>query len=213
MAGKSEYSPDCLPTYAESISSNVECTYPGSNTVARARSALISTLVTTQITPHLHSNFLSGLSTSTLLIVPTNVAQLQPPQSSGDDSKGPWVPEPTFLQETVVGFPSVENLTLIRLQGQENNLGFWCQPIVISDLGQNLRCTLQSEGHHVVGVSGSEATMSSEGWRTIKKKTLQSGEIRVEVSMREINLRIENVMGLYETRTGKAIVVKVEIGG
>lgn len=213
MAGKSEYSSDCPPSYAESTSSNLDSTSPGSNTVARARSALISTLVTTDILPRLHSNFLSGLSTSTLLIVPTNVSQLQPPQTSGDESKDSWVPEPTFLQEIVVGFPSVENLTLIRLQGQENNLGFWCQPIVISELEHNLRCTLQSEGHHVVGVSGSGERTASEGWRTVKKKTLQSGEVRIEVFMKEINLRIENAMGLYETRTGKAIVVKVEIGG
>jgi hypothetical protein len=31
--------------------------------------------------------------------------------------------------------------------------------------------------------------------------------------VRDVSLRTENVMGLYETRGGKALVIKVAIGG
>jgi hypothetical protein len=38
------------------------------------------------------------------------------------------------------------------------------------------------------------------------------GEVRVGIRMRDVSLRTENVMGLYETRAGKALVIKVAIG-
>lgn len=213
MAAKSDPSPDGLPSYSESISSSLNTTPSLPNNVARARSALIFNLITSQIVPHLHSSVLSGLSSTTLLIVPSNVSQLQPPQTSNADSKTSWNPEATFPQETIVGFPSAENLLLIRLQGQENSLGFWSQPVVVSELEQQLRSQLQKDGHRMIGGNALQRTASNVEWRTREKKALQTGEASAEVGIKEMSLRIENAMGLYETRTGKAIVVKVEVGG
>ncbi len=213
MAGKSDPSFDGLPSYPESVSSSTYPTPSIPNKVARARSALISTLVTTQLLPHLHSNVLSGLSNTTLLIIPTNVSELQPPHSSNVDAIDSRTSEATHLQERVVGFLSSENLTLVRLQGQENSLGFWCQPTVVIELEHHLRSQLQREGQRVVGGNASQRRVSNAEWRTIEKKPLQTGEAGIEVGIKEISLRTENTMGLYETRTGKAVVVKVEVGG
>ena len=42
---------------------------------------------------------------------------------------------------------------------------------------------------------------------------LADGEARIATDFKEITLRLENEMGLFETRSGMAIVVKTEIGG
>ena len=49
-------------------------------------------------------------------------------------------------------------------------------------------------------------------WKGVERKGLGEGQARVRVQVQEVCLRLENEMSLYETRTGKAIVVKVEIG-
>lgn len=222
MTKQFDRSSDGLPSYSESISSALP------NNIASARTALISNLAETHIKPHLHSNALSGLSRTTLLVIPSNVSPLQPPQPSSSSSKGAWDSDSTFPGETIVGFPDDENLTLIRLQGQENSLGFWCQPAVVVELEQQLRSQLQREGHRIVGgnemaspssptlkKSGSvfQRTASNAEWRTVERKSLRDGEASIEVGVKEICLRMENVMGLYETRTGKALNVRVEVGG
>lgn len=102
---------------------------------------------------------------------------------------------------------------MIRLEGQENSLGFWCQPRVVFELEQQLRSQLQREGLRVVGCNASQRAVSNVDWRTIERKPLKTSEASIEVGMQEISLRTENAMGLYETRTGKAVVVKVEFGG
>lgn len=213
MTEKFDTSFNGLPSYSESTSTSLNSTPTLPTHVARARSVLISTLVTTQIIPCLHSNVLSGVSSTTLLMVPSNVSQLQPPQSNIAGPTGSWASEAALSQETVVGFPTAENPTLVRLQGQENSLGFWCQPAVVLELNQQLCSQLQQDGYRVVGGNTSQRSMSNVEWRTIAKKPLATGEATIEVGMGEISLRIENAMGLYETRTGKAVVVKVEIGG
>ncbi len=85
--------------------------------------------------------------------------------------------------------------------------------MVVFELEQHLCSQLQREGYQVVGGSASQRTVFNVEWRTVEKKPLQTGEASIEIGIKEISLRIENAMGLYETRTGKAVVVKVEVGG
>ncbi len=49
-------------------------------------------------------------------------------------------------------------------------------------------------------------------WSTIQKESLGDGEISVQAETTEICLRTENAMGLYETRSGKAVVVRLNVG-
>ena len=226
MAKNPTSSPDGLPSYSESITSPSTPSATLPQNLANARSSLILSLITTHILPHLHTTALSGLSSSTLLIIPSNISTLQPPSSNG--AKDPSGQEETFRGETVVGFPSAENLSLVRLHGQENSLEFWRQPAVIRELEQQLRAQLRREGHRVVGdetenpKSGSNGKQSgsffkkktpSAEWQTPIVEPLGDGEVRTVVELMDATLRIENEMGLYETRTGKAVVVKVDVGG
>ena len=226
MAEKSRPSADNPPSYSESVDSASRSTPSIPRNIAQARTALISDLISTQITPRLHTNALSGLSNMTLLIVPTNVSSLQSSQSgTAEDKSGATAASPT---ETILGFPSTDNVALIRLQGQENSFGFWTQSVVISELWERLCSQLQGEGYRVArgcqyttpedfGIDGSgqspQITAPRTDWSTIQKEPLQAGEANVEVGVQEISLRIESLMGLYETKNGKAVVVKVEIGG
>ncbi|KAF6228367.1 hypothetical protein HO133_008097 [Letharia lupina] len=208
MISKSDASSDGLPSYSESVRSpqqNHSPSYLPQN-IAAARTSLISSLLTTYITPHLHESALSGLASTTLILVPSNVSSLQPPGETG--SKG--------ASETIVGFPSSENLTMVRLHGQENSLEFWRQLAVMQELGQQMRTHLRNSGHRVIGdneTSLQGPKSPNADWRTVPKETLGNGEVRVQVETMDICLRTENDMGLYETKTGKAVVVKVDVGG
>ena len=215
MDSKSSSLSDGPPSYTESLNSpqhNNSPSYLPQN-IAAARTAVISSLLINYITPHLYGSALSGLASTTLILIPSNVSSLQPPSKTGsqaslDSKDGP-------PRETIVGFASAENLTLIRLHGQENSIQFWRQPIVIQELGQQLRSHLLISGHRVVGdnetsIQGSNPPIAD--WRTVPKLDLEKEDVRTRVCIMEICLRVENDMGLYETRTGKAVVVKMDVG-
>ena len=208
MNSKASQSSDGLPSYSESVPSpepHFSPSYLPQN-IAAARTALVSSLLSTYITPHLHQSALSGISCTTLILVPSNVSSLHPSGNVGP--RGPT--------ETIVGFPSADNLTMLHLHGYENSVEFWRQLAVLQELGQQLRTHLRMSGYQVTRDSGASHQGSSPPnaeWRTVQEKTLGDGEVRVRVETMEICLRAENDMGLYETRTGKAIVVKVNVGG
>lgn len=208
MDSKSDLSPDRLPSYSESVRSpqhNSSSGYLPQN-IATARTALISSLLTTYITPRLRESALSGLSSTILILIPSNVSSLQPCNKLV--SKDP--------SETIVGFPSAENLKMVRLHGQENSLEFWQQSAVTQELGQQMRSHLRNSGHQVIEDSENSSQGSKSpnaDWRTVQREILGSGEVRTRVEMMEIFLRTENDMGLYETKSGKAVVVKMNVGG
>lgn len=209
-------STDDLPPYSESVRSPQQYSLPSNlrQNIAAARSALIESLLTTHIIPHQQVSALSGLASTTLILIPSNVSSLQPPSQTG--SKGLPGSEDGFPGETIVGFPSVENLTMVRLHGQENSIEFWRQLAVIQELGQQLRTHLQNSGYQVIRDNETSLHGPNSGstdWRTVQKEALRDGEVKVRVDLTEICLRVENDMGLYETRTGKAVVVNVDVGG
>ena len=118
--------------------------------------------------------------------------------------------------ETVIGFPCAENPTMIRLRGQENSLEFWRQVPVAQDLEQQLRSHLQDSGYQVIGddrASRQKTNPPTADWSTVHKEILGDGEASFQIEIKEIFLRTENDMGLFETKTGKAVVVSVNVGG
>ena len=219
---------DPPPSYAESIAASPN-PIPFSSAFTTTRSGIISSLLSTHIHPHLHRSARNGLSSRTLLLIPSNVSTLRPvPEVSVDPGSylNPFQTSSNstaFINETVIGFPSSENILLIRLQGDANSLEFWHQDTVIRDLTTRLQAELGGVGLRVVAGSDRDMTDQSAqkkrapnarvGWRPVDERALRDGEVRVGIEMRDVSLRVENVMGLYETRGGKAIVIKVEFGG
>ena len=222
-------SKDLPPSYTDSMNASSSVLIDAQPIHSEQRSAnrtsIISALLTTQIVPHLQECALKGLSKSTMLLIPSNNKSLQPP-SSGDNKESLVS---AFPGEIVVDFPSTENIHLVRLRGVENTLEFWHQQPVLNQLERQLkvwflqgRYTLFGERNQDVQ-PGSDRELNSRqldtgiytrpDWRYAEEQIIEDGEVRLGVEMREVCLRIENEMGLYETRTGKAVVVRVQLGG
>lgn len=204
------FSSDGPPSYSESLT-NAAFSLPSLSFYPQhqsaTRTAIISDLIRTHITPHLHVSARSGVSQSTLVLVPSNVSALIPPTIASIDSKDTQSKHGSFDGEDLVGFPTGENISMVRLRGEEQTIEFWCQSAVVRELEQRLRETLQRDKLDV-----SIRVSSDVQWRHLKEKALVEGEARVGAEMKEICLRIENQLGLYETRTGKALIVRVEFG-
>ena len=98
---------------------------------------------------------------------------------------------------------------------------------MIRELDTQLKDELRRGGHRVVGHEDEGSQGPSEAqreafvrkdsfrsaeWKFSKVKAVGRGDVEVGVEFREICLRVENEMGLFETRAGKAIVVRVEFG-
>ena len=233
---------DGLPTYEES--SATQFLLPSSQTslpqhLSATRNARISQLFNTEIYPYLCEQALSGLAQSTLILVPSTTTALQP----APILEGKATEAPQFPGETIVGFPSENHVTLVRLRGEENALEFWKQPSVIRELGSHVRVCLRDTGHNVSsaeddipvispppdrsepsiakrGLFGWKSRTSSDAvsptltseWRIVVEKPLSEGEVRIKVAVQDVSLRTASDLGLYETRTGKAIVIRIEVG-
>lgn len=165
-------------------------------------------MVDSHILPHLHNHPI------TLVLVPSSVATLTPEFTSSNSATSP-----PFPGESIVGLQSSVNPTVIRLSGVENGLEFWRRAPVIGELDNQLGEKLGDLGYRLDCGSSKLKAQSSRiagsqnaDWKGVKQKALIEGEARVTVEAREVCLRIVNEMGLYETRTGKAVVVRLEVG-
>lgn len=165
-------------------------------------------LVESHILPRLH-----GDPITTLVLIPSNVSTLIPETTS-------LTSPAAFSHESIVGFYSTANPTIIRLSGAENALEFWGRGAVIGELENQLRMRLSEVGYRVIHGSPNAKTQASSriagsqdvDWKGVERKSVTEGEARVTAEIKEVCLRIENEMGLYETRTGRAVIVKVELG-
>ena len=199
-------SSDGLPSYSELVGDSPLPLSPfeqSSQNRSAAQTVIINDAISNHITPHWHTNALSGLSQSTLILVPCNVSDL----IESVDAKDPQSTPDGFPGEVVVGFPTSENLSVVRLRNGEHTVEFWRQESAIEELERRL-CEMLQRDRLKVFV---RAPPDSQ-WRHAQEKALAQGEARVGAEMRHVCLRIENQLGLYETRTGRALVVRVEFG-
>ena len=215
-----DLSSDDLPSYSETLTDTSPPSLP--QNLASVRKARIRSLLETHIKPHLLDTTLAGLSRSTLVLIPSHVPSLTP--SLGNDSRDHLDRQASFPGEKIAGFSDAGNLTLIRLQGQENSFEFWRQLPVIQELERALQEHLESD--KIVGdvdESVLPARPESRGWfkkkasassvpqqKTERFKASRDSRVKSEVELQDVSLRTENAMGLYETKTGKAIVIKVD---
>ncbi|KAI4273349.1 MAG: hypothetical protein LQ337_004698 [Flavoplaca oasis] len=180
------------PPYTESLTNSQPAT---------SLDCRVNTLISTHILPHI-----SNKSTTTLVLVPFDVTPLfaQPANESSKDATPLAYPG-----EKLVGFDSDEQPLLIRLSQADGGLAFWGIPAVLRELTTQLIQTVRSMGYRVV--PNAESSVGGE-WRPADKEPLANGQARLLVEVKEVCLRIENEMGLYETRSGMAVVVCVELG-
>ena len=289
---------DRIPSYEESLQQGAKSTstlehskikplpLPGQLSAVRAHR--INAIIETYISPLLNSQLSSGLSKTTLVLVPSNVAALQPLSSSTDQERNGFDDGSSAgysnQEDVVIGFPSSQYIKLVRLHGGEAyTLEFWRQPAVLAELDSTLKAWLEKSGFrlHIAKptslppssksagevVVPSPTTTSSQAsspktkrgffsrnsrkpqsgqttahghaeektdtpasasasavsppppppptssWSVVHEEALERDHVRVKVGLQDVCLRIVTDMGLYETRTGKAVVVDIEIGG
>ncbi|KAL9021690.1 MAG: hypothetical protein Q9185_001054 [Variospora sp. 1 TL-2023] len=195
-----------LPTLTQSSTDAPPPSYSESLNAENHFTSRVSTVVDLHIFPHLAVDH----ATTTIILVPSNISTLIASPAS-----------PLEKSETLVGFPSSHNPTVIRLLGPDNRLEFWQRAAVLRELSCQLCERLRAQGFNIASnpretrlgqtparISGSRDV----DWKTVEPRALTDGEARVSVEKEEVCLRIENDMGLYETRTGRAIVVRVDVG-
>ncbi|KAL9045542.1 MAG: hypothetical protein Q9214_001430 [Letrouitia sp. 1 TL-2023] len=216
---------DALQASSSSPSSSATPPYILSSQRSANRTAITKALLNEKIIPHLQQSILYGLSKSTLLFVPSDIAVLQPTSTGGVESEL----LPRFPGETIVDFPSSENPSLARLRGAENSFAFWRQQTALAELELQLQDWFRAGGYTVLGeeIPDVEATPINQAkkmkkseidsypgssWSYEEELPLRNGEVRTNVEIREVCLRIENEMGLYETRAGKVVMVRVQLG-
>ncbi|KAI4155506.1 MAG: hypothetical protein LQ340_000959 [Diploschistes diacapsis] len=127
--------------------------------LTEARTVRINNAITSHILPHFQTAVASGLSRATLILFP--VADRAEEYLHNPKSNNP-APE-------VIGFPSTENIYVIRLEGKENTLDFWRQPAVIRELEGMLESRLQVNGYQVWALPGDPALAQTSS-RSSRKK-------------------------------------------
>ncbi|KAI9891275.1 MAG: hypothetical protein M1814_002965 [Vezdaea aestivalis] len=180
-----------------------------STKLSQTRLARITTLIQKTILPHLTSQFQSGLSRSTLILFPTDTSA---------ESDSAELTEP-------LGFKAADNLRVIRLEGEENVLGFWRQGAVIQQLAAELRVLLGAAEEQVeaLPVQHGESGIRTSGlrglWRERKEviavamvpRLPRAGEVEVKVVLEEVVVRTVSPMGLYDTKVDEAVVVSATV--
>ncbi|MCJ1406155.1 hypothetical protein MMC19_000220 [Ptychographa xylographoides] len=208
--------------------------------LSTVREQRINNIIQAYIDPLLQEQSLSGLSKTTFVLVPSNTSTLQSPKKGSHDIiEGTGDSLSHDNQESIVGFPSADYVKLVRLHGAEYNIEFWRQPAVIKELDSALKARLQASGHRMAddsppqpvspavpdppkakrgffGQKPKPAPVASQApinnWRFAEGARLDPDHVRVKVGLQEVCIRVVTDMGLYETRTGKAVVVNIEIG-
>lgn len=203
------------------------------------REQRIHILTSTYIQPLITEQGLSGLYKTIIVLIPSNIAGLNEPDVVVEQQ----------ADNMIHGLPAEEHVKIVRLKGEENRMEFWRQPVVLDQLGRELRSRLQAAGHHLHSSTTGESTLASSipttarssgwsnvfrrmisnkedvlepipgmtgsGWKAEEKKSsrrIGPGEVSVEVDVRTICMRVLTSFGLWETRTGDAISVTIEVG-
>ncbi|KAL8660443.1 MAG: hypothetical protein Q9202_006523 [Teloschistes flavicans] len=157
---------------------------------------------------------LSNHPTTIVILVPSNISTLI--CTSQEPFKN-TLNTGAFAGEKIMGFGSDEKAAIIRLAGAENRLEYWQHEAAIANLETCLDGELKARGYQVTcgpkknapaRIAGShESNWKPSHWQSLTEETA-----RIMVDIDEVCIRLENEMGLYETRTGNCIVIKVEVG-
>ncbi|KAL8690557.1 MAG: hypothetical protein Q9218_004022 [Villophora microphyllina] len=191
------------PPYSESVN-----TTPSSNALPTRASALIDTYVLPQLSKDL---------TTIVILVPSDVPTLAGALQSLSSKNAFTGARPG---QNIIGFGSHEKPFIFRLTGADNWLAYWRHAAALQELENQLREELYAQGYQVAPCFPpvhSQAHIRIPGsheadWSYVESKALKEHEARITAKIDEICLRTQNEMGLYESRTGKAIIIKVEFG-
>ena len=228
---------DSPPSYTETSKPNLSHGAVLGCRLAAVQSERIDRLLEACIKPLLESQVASGIAKTTFILIPSdsrgleeaNFAREWPP----DRQDGRLKSKAHEQLETVEGFPAEEDVKAIRLHGEDNTARFWKQPDVMRDLGIQLRGQLglppepiESKPSYNMPAPEPRSEQKRPFWKS-RKVPQQTKDFRTEVletsstseprmavsvTVEDICVRYMTPVGLYDTRNGSAIVLRVRFG-
>ncbi|MCJ1303040.1 hypothetical protein MMC08_005846 [Hypocenomyce scalaris] len=242
MASLKDLSPDDegIPTYEESVLAGATAAaasdhpksipQPGAhlpNQLTETRSQRIHSIITAYLLPLLTSQALSGLYKTTFILVPSNISSLPSTASEetvvgfpsddhlqlvrlhGSEHSLEFWRQPAVIRELEVELKARLTASGHRVE-EEQRLSPTAAAPPTSPKASKRSFFSRRGSEKTAAVSGPVARTST--WSTPTPALLGSGQVRVKVGLQDVCLRVVSEMGLYETRTGMAVVVGVEIG-
>lgn len=225
---------DSPPSYTESSTPNLSHGAALGIRLAAVQSERINRLLEACVKPLLESQVASGIARTTFVLIPSdsrgleeaNFAREWPPDKKVD-RQNPGAHEQL---DTVEGFPAEEDVKTIRLHGKDNTARFWEQPGVIRDLEVQLHRQLglppeptESKPSYNMPALEPRSEQKRPFWKA-KKAQQRTKDYRTEISkapstsepymtlsvtVEDICVRYMTPVGLYDTRNGSAIVLRV----
>ncbi|KAF2835654.1 hypothetical protein M501DRAFT_941589 [Patellaria atrata CBS 101060] len=201
------------------------------NHLTNVRGQHLSKLIDERILPLLEQQALYGIARTTIALVPSDLEQIDPALSEGKSYPITRC-HPSAAPLELVSLSEGENVHQIQLQGQLNGVGFWTQPGVVDSLENMLRICLASSSR----LHASSAPLNSAQVQPptlpprrnfFSKKSSSSSPVArqfsqpstgdekkhlvVRASLEDLCFRTLSAFGLYDTVTGRGVVLRVEI--
>ncbi|KAI9836794.1 MAG: hypothetical protein M1819_000959 [Sarea resinae] len=215
------------------------CHQPLATKLRNVRGSRIHGLMTIHISPALEDLSLQGIHKASFVLVPSNAfparnvrEEATDADADADADAGETSDTVAETAEEIIGYPAQEAgglVRVVRLEGEGNTLEFWSQGIVIQELQRDLNARYDavqgetskpslsirsSAGHFSRERSAGRPLGSSQAdLRTPKERSLRPGDVRFDVRLDEVCFRSVSELGLYESQSGRVIVIDAEIGG
>ncbi|KAI9654724.1 MAG: hypothetical protein M1831_005311 [Alyxoria varia] len=140
-------------------------------------------------TPATSAQFAETNSTTNLFATPSDTQQC----STSLEQLDQLATQPG--DQSIEGFPSDEFVVFVQYRGAEYDSAFWSTEGVLAVLERGVR----------YGIAGAAGTVMGKGTGS---KTC-TDKLEVEVSVKELSVRYVTEMGLFDTRMGRGVVVRV----
>ena len=198
------------PSYAESTQNAGWNQGAGIDDENNSFSSIVLSAFRNEIEPRIRPAPYFEPSSTILVLIPS--ATTPPP---GSQSQAGSTTTSSTPKEKVVGFPSSEDPLLVHLRHPEDKLDFWRRSAASKELERLLHQHLKSHGYtfNETTIDPSKPTQPSVDWRSRTQRRLGEREASIHIELKNVCLRVENEMGLFESRNRLALIVRVDMGG
>ena len=163
----------------------------------------LESLLYDYVFPELWPSLSAGNMSNTLILVPQSVAALHPATTL---TKG-------FPGEEIVGIPQNRRPLMIRLKSKEYHLEILRRPKLMHQVILHLCQFLNSRGCLKIVTHSNLVWTQATGPRKVSAAEKSEANARVLARIETTCLRTVTDMGLYETRSGKCLILDIDVYG
>ena len=163
----------------------------------------LESLLYDHVYPALWPSLSVGNMSNTLILVPQNVAALHPATTLTEGFPG----------EEIIGIPQNRRPLMIRLTSKEYHLEILRRPELMHQVILHLCQFLNSRGCLKIVIHSNQIWTQATGPRKVSAAEKEDANARVLARIETACLRTETDMGLYETRSGKCLILDIDVYG